>query len=63
MEKRMKKTNFVLDNFGMIWSYVIGSWIGFFVFGMYERLLIANMLVAVIIALSKIIFLLNKRIK
>jgi cell division protein FtsL len=43
-----------------MWACVFGSWLGFFIFGNNEKLLIANMLVAILVALSRIIFLLNK---
>jgi hypothetical protein len=56
----MKKIFFVLENFGMMWACVFGSWLGFFIFGNNEKLLIANMLFAILVALSRIIFLLNK---
>jgi hypothetical protein len=57
----MKKTIFVLENICIPWAYVLGSFIGFFALGMDKQMLIANMLVAILIAMSKITYLLGKK--
>ena len=57
----MKKTIFVLENICIPWAYALGSFIGFFALGMDKQMLIANMLVAILIAMSKITYLLGKK--